>query len=97
VSDLVFWSYLLCLSFFGYAALGSYRSIKDYICERNFKSFSYVLKEIQVSKVSALVLKSVSFESDNSLWSSSIELKFCADIEDIYLMCLPKSQGVWSC
>jgi hypothetical protein len=42
-------------------------------------------------------LKSVSFESDNFLWLSSIELKFCADIEDIYLMCLPKSQGVWSC
>jgi hypothetical protein len=44
--------------------------------EKNFKSFGYVLREIQVSKVSALVLKSVYFESDNSLWSSSIELKF---------------------
>jgi hypothetical protein len=42
-------------------------------------------------------LKSVSFESDNSLWSSPIKLKFWVDIEDIYLMCLPKSQGVWSC
>jgi hypothetical protein len=42
-------------------------------------------------------LKSVSFESDISLWSSLIELKFLADIEDIYLMCLPKSQGFWSC
>ncbi len=71
--------------------------IKDYICERNFKSFGYVLREIQVSKVSASVLKSVSFESDNSLWSSPIKLKFWVDIEDIYLMCLPKSQGVWSC
>jgi hypothetical protein len=42
-------------------------------------------------------LKSISFESDNSLWSSSIELRFWPNIEDIYLMCLPKSQGVWSC
>jgi hypothetical protein len=42
-------------------------------------------------------LKSIHFESDNSLCSSSIKLKFWADIEDIYLMCLPKSQGVWSC
>ncbi len=39
-------------------------------------SFGYVLREIQVSKVLVLVLKSVSFESDSSLWSSSIELKF---------------------
>ncbi len=60
----------------------------DYICEKNFKSFGYILREIQVSKVSALVLKSVSFESDNSLWSSPIELKFITYIEDIYLMCL---------
>jgi len=52
-------------------------------------SFEFVLKEIQTSKVSVLVLKSISFESDNSLWSSSIELKFWADIEDIYLMSLP--------
>jgi hypothetical protein len=43
---------------------------------KNFKSFEYVLREIQASKVSALVLKSVSFESDYSLWSSSIELNF---------------------
>jgi hypothetical protein len=35
-------------------------------------------------------LKSVSFESDNSLWSSSIELKFCADIENKYVMYLSK-------
>jgi hypothetical protein len=42
-------------------------------------------------------LKSVSFESDISLWSSTIELKFWADIEDIYLMCLPKSQGFCCC
>ncbi len=46
------------------------------MCEKNFKSFGYVLKEIQVPKVSASVLKTISFESDNSLWSSSIELKF---------------------
>ncbi len=39
-------------------------------------SFGYVLREIQVSKVSALILKSISFESDNYLRSSSIELKF---------------------
>jgi hypothetical protein len=38
--------------------------------------FGYVLREIQAFKVSALVLKSVHFESDNSLWSPSIELKF---------------------
>jgi hypothetical protein len=39
-------------------------------------SFGYILKEIQVYKVSVSILKSVSFESDNFLWSSSIELKF---------------------
>jgi hypothetical protein len=39
-------------------------------------SFECVLREIQASKVLVLVLMSVSFESDNSLWSSSIELKF---------------------
>jgi len=39
-------------------------------------SFGFVLREIQASKVLVSVLKSVSFESDNSLWSSSIELKF---------------------
>jgi len=38
-------------------------------------SFGFVLKEIKASKVSISVLKSVSFESDISLWSSSIELK----------------------
>jgi hypothetical protein len=42
-------------------------------------------------------LKSISFESDNSLWSSLIKLKFWTEIKDIYLMCLLKSQGVWSC
>jgi hypothetical protein len=52
---------------------GILQIIKKYICEKNFKSFGYVLREIQVSKVSTSVLKSVSFESDNSLWSSSIE------------------------
>jgi hypothetical protein len=41
-------------------------------------------------------LKFISFESGNFLWSSSIELKFWANIKDMYLMCLPKSQGVWS-
>jgi hypothetical protein len=49
---------------------------KGYICEKNFKSFRYVLREIQISKISTSVLKSVSFESDNSLWSSPIELNF---------------------
>jgi hypothetical protein len=39
-------------------------------------SFGYVLREIQAFKVSVLVLKSISFESDYSLWSSLIELKF---------------------
>jgi hypothetical protein len=33
VLDLVFWSYLLCLSFFGSATLGSYRSYRN-ICVR---------------------------------------------------------------
>ncbi len=39
-------------------------------------SFGFVLREIQAFEVSVLFLKSVSFEIDNSLWSSSIELKF---------------------
>jgi len=60
-------------------------------------SFGFVLREIQAFKISVSVLKSVHFESDNSLWSSSIELKFRTYIEDIHLMCLPKSQGVWRC
>jgi hypothetical protein len=42
-------------------------------------------------------LKSISFESNNSLWSSSIELKFWANVKNIYFICIPKSQGVWSC
>jgi len=63
------------------------------MCERNFKSFGYVLREIQLSKVLTSVLKSISFESVNSLWSLSIELKFWTNIEDTYFMCLPKSQG----
>ncbi len=46
------------------------------MCERNFMSFGSVLREIQASEISVLVLKSISFESDISLWSSSIELKF---------------------
>jgi hypothetical protein len=46
------------------------------MCERNFMSFGFVLREIQASEVSVSVLKSVSFESDISLWSSSIGLKF---------------------
>ncbi len=54
-------------------------------------SFGFVLREIQAFEVSVSVLKSVSFESDISLWSSSIELKFWTNIEDIYLMCLSKS------
>jgi hypothetical protein len=65
--------------------------------ERNFMSFGFVLRKIQAPKVLVLVLKLVSFESDNSLWSSSIELKFRTNIEDIYFICLPKFQGVWSC
>jgi len=67
------------------------------MCEKNFMSFRSILREIQAFKVSILVLKSVYFESDISLWSTSIKLKFRADIEDIYLMCLPKSQGFWNC
>jgi hypothetical protein len=39
-------------------------------------SFGSILREIQAFKVSVSVLKSVSFENDNFLWSSSIELKF---------------------
>jgi len=39
-------------------------------------SFGSILREIQASKVSVSVLKLVHFENDNSLWSSSIELKF---------------------
>jgi len=39
-------------------------------------SFGFILREIQASKVSVSILKSVSFESDNFLWSPSIELKF---------------------
>jgi hypothetical protein len=46
------------------------------MCERNFMSFGSVLREIQASKVLVIVLKSISFESDIFLWSSSIELKF---------------------
>ncbi len=46
------------------------------MCERNFMSFGFVLREIQASEVLVSVLKSGSFESDISLWSSSIELKF---------------------
>ncbi len=40
------------------------------MCERNFMSFEFVLREIQTSEVLVSVLKSVSFESDISLWSS---------------------------
>ncbi len=39
-------------------------------------SFGFVLREIQASKVLVLVLKLVFSKSDNSFWSSSIELKF---------------------
>jgi hypothetical protein len=39
-------------------------------------------------------LKSVSFENDNSLWSSPIELKFWIEIKDIYLMCLKISRSL---
>jgi len=39
-------------------------------------SFEFVLKEIQAFKVLISILKLVPFESDNSLWSPSIELKF---------------------
>ncbi len=46
------------------------------MCERNFISFGFVLREIQAFKVSVSILKSVPFESDNSLWSPLIELKF---------------------
>ncbi len=50
-------------------------------------SFGLVLCEIQASEVSVSVLKSISFESDIFLWSSSIGLKFWADIEDILDNC----------
>ncbi len=46
------------------------------MCKRNFMSFGLVLCEIQASEVSVSVLKSISFESDIFLWSSSIGLKF---------------------
>jgi hypothetical protein len=36
-------------------------------------------------------LKSVSFESDNSLCSSPIELKFWTEIEDIYILCVSQT------
>jgi hypothetical protein len=39
-------------------------------------SFEFVLREIQASKVLVSILKLISFQSDNSLWSSSIELTF---------------------
>jgi len=73
----------------------SFGIIKEYICERNFMSFGFILREIQAFKVSILVLESIPFESDNSLRSTSIELKFWADIENIYLMCLPNSLVEW--
>ncbi len=44
--------------------------------KENFMSFGSVLKEIQVSKVSISILKSMSFENDISLCSSLIQLKF---------------------
>jgi len=56
-ADLVFWSYLLCLSFFGSVTLWSYRSYKN-ICEKNFMSFGLVLREIQASEVSSLKIES---------------------------------------
>ncbi len=96
VSDLFFWSYIFCLNIFESEILGFYKKIKDYICERNFISFRYVLGEIQVSKISTLILKSVSFESDNFLWSSSIDLKFRENIQDISIVCFLGYQGVWS-
>jgi len=68
--------------------------IKDYICERNFMSFGYVLKDIQVFKIWTSILKLISFENINSLWSSLIWQKFWKNVEDMYLMCVPKFQGV---
>ncbi len=53
--------------------------------------------EIQISKISTSILKLVFFFNDNFLWSSSIKLKFWANVEYIYLICLPKSQGVCNC
>jgi hypothetical protein len=38
--------------------------------------FEFVLRKIQASKILILVLQSISFENDNSLWSSSIKLTF---------------------
>jgi hypothetical protein len=67
VLNLGFWSYLLCLNIFGFATLGYIGHKGLYICERNFMSFGYVLRKIQVSKVLASILKSISFENDNFL------------------------------
>jgi len=61
---------------FWICSFGIVEIIKEYICERNFMSFGFILKEIETFKVSVLVLKSIHFESDNSLCSSSIKLKF---------------------
>jgi hypothetical protein len=60
------------------------------MCERNFMSFGFVLREIQASEVSVSVLKSISFESDISLWSSSIGLKFLEKVVDIVAHVSPK-------
>jgi hypothetical protein len=41
---------------FWISSFGILSIIKDSICEKNFKSFGYLLREIQVSKISAFVL-----------------------------------------
>jgi len=92
----VFWSYLLCLKFFGFVILWSYRSYSN-ICVREISCHLDLYCErskhlkFQSQFWSQFLLKRLI-----SLWSSSIGLKFWADIENIYFMCLPKSQGFWS-
>ncbi len=54
--------------------------------ERNFMSFGYVLRKIQISKVLTSILKSVSFESDILCDHN----EFLKDIKNIYLIFLPK-------
>ncbi len=57
-------------------------------------AFGYLFKEIQVSKVSTLVLKLVYFENDNFLYKTEI-LKNCG--KNIHLACLQKFRRGCSC
>ncbi len=58
----------LLFEFFWICSFGFTDHRRLYIRERNFMSFGYVLREIQISKVLASVLKSIYFEGDNFLW-----------------------------